>query len=428
MAAQASLFESDFKKSVGILGTLSLNEDIQIPALCLQAIASLYDGLESTQVRTIKSIQSLADGRNLSGTECLYVGLAFMWAEPYDSIEYLKKAESKGVRGAVLRLLRTHAYGNASLDADGKDEAKEYVALALENAKLARADMPENQLAILREFVANLNALIIYRRLGLDHREFHDSAERLLKLLSTDHGSNNGAMYQYLEETEGDIQALTFVHNLQEHQLVDYLRIDRMFTGLHVPDEFAYSIEADAGRLEHHGEYRAPVKQIVQLLSGATLDERKFILHAYSNTVQQRMSREAFDTLEFSWATAKLLEADPHLGPSGLVAQNVEKAKRCIEDFSGTYIADIYQPMVDIETMTPEAVIARSRYSRRRLSVACFVAGIHALANGKKASEAQAYFQECVDEGFCVFYTYKFSRAMVKRLAGENEAYYWCIE
>ena len=270
MKAQSLLFESDFKNAGNIIQELSLNEEIRIPALSLSAISSLYDGLESEQVRTITLIREIANERDLNSTECLYVGLALMWAEPIASLEYLDRAEAKGVSGAVLRLLRTHAYGNASLDTYDERDAKGFAQRALRNAALARADMPDSQFAILREFAANLNAIVIHRREGSDYQLYESQNDILLRELSTNHGSNNSTIYQFLVEAGRADEALRFVHRLNDDQLVDYLRIYRMFTALHVPDEFDYNVEEDAALLVHHGEYREPTKQLVQLASGVS--------------------------------------------------------------------------------------------------------------------------------------------------------------
>jgi hypothetical protein len=235
-------------------------------------------------------------------------------------------------------------------------------------------------------------------------------------------------LYQFLLETSDKDEALEFVRGLKGNQLVDYLRIYRMFTEIHGGN--ISSVEDDFDSFVYHREFREPVKQIVLLAMGAPRRMREEIRRIYENNLKARLAREEFDTLEFSWAVAKLLEGDANLGDNSgmLVEQNLEKVRQCIQKFEGTYIADIYQPMLDIEDNGPAQVLERSKHSRRRLSVAYFVIAVDMLARGKPANEALTYFRECTTKGFPIFYTYAFSHAMVERLKGESTPYYWCTD
>ncbi len=392
-----------------------------------KAIANLYDGLESEQVQAIVELKKLVKDKKLSGTDCLYLGMALMWAEPYAAIDYLDQAENAKINGALIRLLRTHAYANASLDSAAEEQAQEYAEEALKNAVHARDDMPENQFAIHREFAANSNYAFIYRRIEDNRSEkFEKRARELRGDLSLDVASNNSVLYQFLLETSDKEEALEFVRGLKGNQLVDYLRIYRMFTEIHGGD--IATVEEDFDSFVYHREFREPVKQIVLLAIGVPRQVREEIYKIFENNLKARLAREEFDTLEFSWAVAKLLEGEENLGDKSgsLVRRNLDKVRQCIQEFEGTYIADIYQPMLDIEVYGPDQVLERSKHSRRRLSVAYFVIGIDMLSKGKPAIEAAKYFKECANKGFPIFYTYAFSHAMVERLSCESEAYYWC--
>ena len=348
-----------------------------------------------------------------------------MWAEPYDSIEYLNQAESDRINGALIRLLRAHAYGNASLDSTNKKQARAFAEKAFENAKLARADMPDSQLAIAREFIANLNyVLLCQRSKDPQSTTFEAQARELMVKLSREIATNNSAVYQFLVETGERKEAVKFVNELEGNQLVDYLRIYRMFTGIHEGN--IKDVQNDFNSFVHHRAFREPIAQVVELTYGVSPTDRQRIYERYSSNLPARLAREEFDTLEISWAVAKLLDAEQgQVDWRNLKMQNLRKVEECIREFAGTYIADIYQPMIDIEHMPPEQVIERSKHSRRRLSVACFVVGIQMLADGEPAGKAVKYFQMASDEGFYMFYTYAFSQAMVRRLAQENGSYYW---
>ena len=99
-----------------------------------------------------------------------------------------------------------------------------------------------------------------------------------------------------------------------------------MFTEIHEGN--IEKVQDDFNSFVYHREFREPIAQIVELAHGVTSGRRESIHERYSSNLSARLEREEFDTLEFSWALARLLEAEKGLSVNrALTEANLNKVR-----------------------------------------------------------------------------------------------------